>query len=112
MDWGKVLIDSGLLQAVLYVLAIVLAGYLAKAAGAWSKYLQEHTKAAKALKIVKAGWQMLPKEDRDKWTGDLKAKLKSNAVALLMAAIPSLKYDEATIEIENAVQKFKQEGKS
>jgi len=101
MDWQNVLIDSGLLQAILTALAIVVAVGLKAALGKWAKLQETSTAAQYADTLVRAAWQLFPATQ--------KQKMKLYAIGLLQSAMKGLTAEQAEAYIEAAVARYKQE---
>ena len=104
MDWKHILVDSGLLQALLSLVALVLAYYVQQLLARWKRLVEANANAALADQVVRAAWQLFA---NDKTLADPKKKMKSWAVDELMRL--GITAEDANRAIEAAVQKFKQE---
>jgi len=101
MDWQNVLIDSGLLQAILTALAIVVAVGVKAALAKWAKLQETSTAAQYADTLVRAAWQLFPDSQ--------KQKMKVYAVGLLQSQLKGLTAEQAEAFVEAAVVRYKQE---
>lgn len=100
MDWKALLIDSGVLEAALGFVALVLAYYLRRGIAKWTEAVEKNDALKVADTLVRAALQ--------KYGAEAKTKMKAYALSGLQNAFPSM--DEATADayIEGAVLKLKQ----
>jgi len=100
MDWQAIVIDSGLLEAVLGFAALVVAFYAKKALAKWAEAIEKNDALKIADTLVKAALQ--------KYGGDAKKQMKQYAMEQMLKAFPNLGVETADGYIEAAVLKLKQ----
>ena len=101
MDWQQIFIDSGLLEAILGFVAIVVGAYLKIALAKWAKA----TETSEALKVADA----LVKAALQKYGDKAKTKMKEYAMDGMAKILPKLPPETADAYIEGAVLKLKEQ---
>ena len=101
MDWQQMLIDSGVIEALLTFVAILLGFYLKLALVKWGKAVE----TSEALKVADA----LVKAALQKYGDKAKTKMKEYAMDGMAKILPKLPPETADAYIEGAVLKLKEQ---